>query len=82
MVGFKFHLIPMKVSRSNKLSKNQFELISKKVINNAHWFRSGSFLEMKKKSEVSGFFDDGLAFVFKDGADLKEVKPKHIHVEV
>ena len=38
---------------------------------------------MTKSEEASGFFDDGLVFVFKDEAgELKGVKPMHIHLEI
>lgn len=41
------------------------------------------YLEMTKSEEASGFFDDGLVFVFKDEAgELKGVKPMHIHLEI
>lgn len=36
----------------------------------------------KGESGVDGFYDDGLAYVFKDGDDLKAVQPFHIHVEI
>lgn len=40
------------------------------------------YLELPKKSEASGFFDDGLTFLFKDGEELASVRPRHIHFEV
>ena len=42
-----------------------------------------SYLEMTKSGEAKGFYDDGLAYVFKDEeGNLKNVKPAHIHIEV
>lgn len=40
-------------------------------------------LEMVKSVKASGFFDDGIAYLFKeeDGSP-KMVKPKHIHLEI
>lgn len=41
------------------------------------------YLEMTKSAEAKGFYDDGLAYVFKDDqGNLKSVKPAHIHIEV
>ena len=37
---------------------------------------------MTKEEGVDGFYDDGLAYVFKDGENLKAVQPFHIHVEI
>ena len=35
-----------------------------------------------EKIGASGFYDDGLVFLFKDGDELKDVEPYHIHVEI
>ena len=41
------------------------------------------YLEMTKTEDSSGFFDDGIAFTFKDEAgELRDVKPMHIHIEI
>ena len=41
------------------------------------------YLEMTKLDEVSGFFDDGLAFLFKDEEGMPlDINPKHIHLEI
>ena len=41
------------------------------------------YLEMTKTEESSGFFDDGIAFLFKDAeGEIKNVKPMHIHLEI
>lgn len=37
---------------------------------------------MVKNADAEGFFNDGLTFLFKDAAGLKEVRPKHIHLEI
>ena len=34
------------------------------------------------KTGASGFYDDGLVFLFKDGDELKDEEPYHIHVEI
>ena len=40
-------------------------------------------MEMTKSAEAKGFYDDGLAYVFKtENGTLKDVKPYHIHIEV
>ena len=42
-----------------------------------------AYLEMTKSAEAKGFYDDGLAYVFKDDeGKLKDIKPMHIHIEV
>ena len=38
---------------------------------------------MTKSAEAKGFYDDGLAYVFKDDeGKLKDIKPTHIHIEI
>ena len=42
-----------------------------------------AYLEMTKSAEAKGFYDDGLAYVFKDDeGKLKDIKPMHIHIEI
>ena len=65
-----------------KRSKKKFKLVHESCNSNNVSFYRGSYLEMTKSEEASGFFDDGLAFIFKDGEELKEIEPYHIHVEV
>ena len=42
-----------------------------------------AYLEMTKSAEAKGFYDDGLAYIFKtENGTLKDVSPYHIHIEV
>ena len=82
-IGFKFHQTHMKVlAWLATYCKKNLNLLQKSVTNNVSFFSGQVHLEMTK-ADGDGFYDDGLAFVFKDeDGELMDVKPFHIHVEV
>ena len=81
--GFQFLKVPIQVLPClATMRKKNLNLLSKSC-NNVSFFRGDIYLEMIKNEEASGFYDDGLAFLFKDeDGNPKDVKPYHIHVEI
>ena len=83
--GLKFLKAPIQVLPClATMRKKNLNFSSRKVVtNNVSFFRGDIYLEMTKSGEASGFYDDGLAFLFKDeDGKPKDVKPYHIHIEI